>query len=150
MIFKDFSVGMGVGMVGAERLTEAVRAAGNDRRRGFCRDYRLGRVAGGLADGADDVVEVVDDEQLDGAVGQVEPQAGAHAAGEGVAVGRLAADAGDATEGGLPAGAAGEGVEPVGLEDQALLGEVEPPPDGAASGLSPVGGTIPDNGLGLA
>src|SRR6185437_10356222 len=107
-------------------------------------------VAGGLADGTDDVVEVVDDEQLDGAVGQVEPQAGAHAAGEGVAVGRLAADAGDAAEGGLPAGAAGKGVEPIGLTDQALLGQVEPPPDGAASGLSPVGGTIPDNGLGLA
>lgn len=107
-------------------------------------------MASGLADGADDVVEVVDDEQLDGTVGQVKAQAGSHAAGEGVAVGGLAADAGDAAERSLPAAAAGESVEPVGLEDQALLGQVEPPPDGTTSGLSPVGGTIPDNGLGLA
>src|SRR5580704_3030012 len=69
-----------------------------------------GGVAGGLADGADDLVEVVDHEQLDGAVGQVQPQPGAQAAGEGVAVGRLAADAGDVAEGGLPVAAAGNGV----------------------------------------
>ena len=46
-----------------------------------------GGVAGGLADGADDLVEVVDHEQLDRAVGQVQPQSAAQAAGEGIAVG---------------------------------------------------------------